>query len=352
MIADLRTWIPEDTTFFTDPASFRETISTLLKQKSLGNVHTTIGTSEQGRALDVFHFGRGPTKVVLMAGAHSDEPVGPETLRMLCHFFAQFPDQFDDLLGEFQFFIFPHINPDGEAVNWRWIKEWPDIKAYLAHSFREEPGRDMEFGYPALRKENRLISDYLREHAPFELHINLHGMAYSEGAMLLIDKYWAGRSEWLQNAFLQMIRSLELPLHDHDRKGEKGFSYLGPGLNTTPESGKMRRHFLEQDDEKTASLFHMNSMEYIRSISSDPMSLVTELPLFHVKRNPRASHQKGIPDAYLAFKERVPKLKALIEQGRPVDNELNAFTINPFPLSAAVQIQLGVLEKALDFIQK
>ena len=93
-------------------------------------------------------------------------------------------------------------------------------------------------------------------------------------------------------------------------------------------------------------------MEYIRSISSDPMSLVTELPLFHVKRNPPQPHQKGNPGAYLDFKEKVPKLKALTEQGRPIENELDGFIINPFPLSAGIQIQLGVLEKALEFIQK
>lgn len=351
MLADLRKWIPSENLSFTDPNTFETEITELLRQRNSTNLRTNIGISEEGRPINVFNIGWGTTKVVLMAGAHSDEPVGPETLRMLCHFFIQFPDQFDDLFEQFQFFIFPHINPDGEAINWEWIKEWPDIRSYLANVYREEPGSDIEFGYPSLRKENHLISSYLSEYAPFHLHINLHGMAYSEGAMLLINKSWANRTKRLQEDFLYLIKSLYLPLHDHNRKGEKGFKYLGPGLNTTPESEAMRQHFLEQGDEKTAGLFHMNSMEYISSISDDSLSLVTELPMFHVKQKNSPPHEKGVPRDYLAFKETIPKMKALIEQEKSIEEELNKFNIKPLPLSIAVEIQLYVIERSLNFIR-
>lgn len=351
MLEYLKKWIPAENHSFVDSATFETQITELLRQSNSPEVRTSLGKSEQGRPLNVFHFGRGETKVVLMGGAHSDEPVGPETLRLLCHIFIRYPDQFDELFSRFQFFIFPHINPDGEAVNWKWIEDWPDIKSYLTNVYREEPGRDVEFGYPSLRKENLLISSFLSEHAPFHLHLNLHGMAYSEGAMLLIDKYWMDRTQNLQNEFLQKIKALELPLHDHDRNGDKGFRYLGPGLNTTPESVAMRQHFRERGDENTARLFHMSSMEYIRSISEDPLSLITELPMFHVKQKNLPSGKKGEPRDYLAFKEIVPKLKAHIEQGKDIEKELNKFSIIPLSSSVAIEIHLYILDISLTFIQ-
>ena len=42
-----------------------------------------IGRSEEGRPLVGITMGYGPTLVTLVAGAHADEPVGPETLRLL-----------------------------------------------------------------------------------------------------------------------------------------------------------------------------------------------------------------------------------------------------------------------------
>ncbi|MEL7363533.1 MAG: M14 family zinc carboxypeptidase, partial [Bacteroidota bacterium] len=39
-----------------------------------------IGQSEQGRPIAGVTLGHGPRTVTLVAGAHADEPVGPETL--------------------------------------------------------------------------------------------------------------------------------------------------------------------------------------------------------------------------------------------------------------------------------
>ncbi|MFQ6113805.1 MAG: M14 family zinc carboxypeptidase, partial [bacterium] len=40
-----------------------------------------LGASEEGRPIDAVVLGRGDKNISLIAGAHSDEPVGPETLR-------------------------------------------------------------------------------------------------------------------------------------------------------------------------------------------------------------------------------------------------------------------------------
>ena len=66
---------------------------------------------------DAFRLGGGSQKVLLLGGAHADEPVGPDTLRFLVREILDHPAPISDLLSRFQFLIVPHINPDGEVAN-------------------------------------------------------------------------------------------------------------------------------------------------------------------------------------------------------------------------------------------
>jgi hypothetical protein len=130
---------------------------------------------------------------------------------------------------------------------------------------------------------------------------------------------------------LQEIR--RTALHDHDRKGEKGFTYLGPGFTTTPEGGAMRRHFEQLGDPGTAALFHQSSMEFVRSLGGDPLCLVTELPLFVV---PNPDPVPGTPTAYLALRER-------LASGEPVDPA----GLRAVDLGVAMRLQLATIELGL-----
>lgn len=287
----------------------------------------TLGESEQGRPIDAVIFGRGPRTVSLVAGAHADEPVGPETLRALVARHAGL----GRLLDRFRFVVIPHVNPDGEVRNRGWIEKWPDLRAYKEHVRRELPGRDIEFGYPAMRVENRLAARFWKEQAPFCLHMSLHGMALAEGAMLLIEKSWIDRTAGLREEFEEAVRDAGLGLHDHDRKGQKGFEYIGPGFTTTPRGAAMRRHF--HNDPETAARFHDSSMEHVRNLGGDPLCLVTELPLFEVK-NP--DPQPGLPTAYLALRA----------GANPA-----GFDIAPIALRTAMGLQLKTLESALSLFR-
>ena len=309
-----------------------------------------IGASEQRRPIHAFVIGSGATRVALLGGAHSDEPVGPEMLRLLVNHFITNDEKAHLLLQKYTFIILPHINPDGEAKNQQWIARWPDMAAYAQHAFREEPGRDLEFGYPDMRRENKAVSNFLREYAPFELYINFHGMAFSEGLMLLIERHWIEQTNQLRGDFQQIAESHNLPLHDHDRGGEKGFEYIGPGFTTTPEGRAMQHHFKELDDEETASKFRLSSMEYVRSLGGDPLCLVTELPLFIVKLKEGSANEPGTPESYLEFKKKIPELRKRAANDEPLSPILDAFDINPLPLQTSVQMQLLVIKKALQLI--
>ena len=332
-----------------------------------------LGRSEEGRPLYGVTLGYGPRTVTLVAGAHADEPVGPETLRTLVlDGLAQRDWLADDeglhaLFERVTFRILPHVNPDAEARNRPWIEQWPDpgadpgpaVEAYLRHRLRERPGRDVEFGYPVLRRENRLASRFLFDYTPLALHLSLHGMGFAEGALLLVERHWAGhggpdRTERLRAGWVEAVRAAGLRLHDQDRSGDKGFRYLGPGFWTTPEGTAMRRYFRQRGDEETAARFFCSSMEMARLAGYDadrerhPLCLVTELPLFVIER--AYGHEPGVPQAYLDLLDRLPVWQRRLEEGASIRGELDPFEIRPLDLRTAVRLQLRAIELGLEAV--
>ncbi len=299
-----------------------------------------IGESEEGRPILGVELGRGERSISLVAGNHSDEPVGPETLRTLILEGLSRRDELQETFDAFRFLIVPHTNPDGEAKNRRWIVKWPDVRAYMLHAFREPPGRDMEFGFPDLREENRCVSDFLGRGAPYAMHASLHGMGFSDGALLLIERTWGFRTDALQKRFISDASKADLSLHDRNRKGEKGFFYLGPGFNTTPEGEAMRTYFQAQGDDETAGMFLDSSMEFVRGLGGDPLCLVTELPLFVLEG-------AGLEE-YLRFREQLPEWREKLKRGEDVD--LAAFAPRPLPIGVGVRLQLQVLEAGLEAV--
>lgn len=306
-----------------------------------------LGPSEEGAMLYGVRLGTGEHTVSLIAGNHADEPVGPETLRNFVINALKERNKMEPWLRRYTFVIVPHTNPDGEARNRRWIERWPDMEAYLRHAVREQPGRDLEYGYPSMRPENEHVSAFLRDHGPFSMHMSLHGMSASEGAMLLINRPWTFRTQELRDAFREAAAAEGLRMHDHNRKGEKGFFWIEPGFQTTPRGDAMRTYFQAQDDPATARQFHDSSMEFVMSLGGDPLAMVTELPLFLVKNeNPTP----GRPDKYLALRERLPEVKARLERGEEVDDLLAPFDLQPVPLDVAMRLQLQALELGLEAV--
>ena len=109
-----------------------------------------IGYSREQRPITAYRFGQGACRISLIAGCHSDEPVGPRLLRHLVAYFSHLP-QGSPILEDYQWWIVPHANPDGEEVNRSWYTdrdEQIDLISYLKHVKRELPGDDMEFGFP------------------------------------------------------------------------------------------------------------------------------------------------------------------------------------------------------------
>lgn len=334
---DFPTVSPDSIEAFTPAAQRDEAL------RSCGAVE--IGRSEEGRLILGIVMGAGPLHVSLISGSHSDEPVGSETLRLLVDHLAR---ETSDLLDRFTFHIVAHTNPDGEAKQQRWIERWPDPFALWQNVVREPPGRDVEFGYPDMRPENRSVAAFLAEAGSYALHLSLHGMTVAEGGWHLIERSWVNRTNELRCDYAQAMQDAGPGLFDWDRHGEKGFEYIGPGFATTPRSEAMKQFFLGRNEPETAAKFGLNSMEYVRSLGGDPLCMVTELPMFVVRATDDrfTGSAERVPTVYLAFREALDEAKTALGDGNPSAAlaAIQGFELTPVDIAAAVGLQLQAIE--------
>lgn len=339
--------VPESPAFRTHDAVREPIREACAAHPDIASFHE-LGESEEGRELYAAVIGCGSRTVSLIAGAHADEPVGPESLRTFILQGLRRREAMEALFDAFTFVIVPHVNPDGEARNRTWIDAWPDLSSFLARAVREAPGRDLEFGFPDMRPENRAVSAFLRAHAPLDLHMSLHGMAFSEGAMLLIERHWSFRTQALRARYAAAAEAEGLPLHDHNREGEKGFFYIEPGFTTTPEGDAMRTYFRAQGDEETAACFHDSSMDFVRSLGGDPLCLVTELPLFLVRRTlPSAP---GVPVSYLMLKSRLAEARLVDRRGGGAMDAVGPHKVVPVAPACTMRMHMTALEAGLEAV--
>lgn len=317
-----------------------------------------LGRSREGRPVTAFRFGDGPVRVSLLAGCHADEPVGPRLARHVSAYLSSLPTD-DPLLEDYEWWIVPHINPDGAARNHSWQPNDAvtyDIAAYLARAVRELPGDDIEFGFPRdrqdhdARPENRAVYDWwLTADGPFDLHVSLHGMGFAAGPWYLIEDAWRDRCDLLKERCAAQSRSLGYGLHDVDRQGEKGFFRLGRGFCTRPDSRYMREHFEALGDHETAVRFRPSSMETIRSLGGDPLTLVSEMPLFIT---PGVGVDLGPPDPVARkWKARIEGWRQQLDSGADASVIVAAAFeagLRPMPVRDQMILQWGFIAAGLE----
>jgi hypothetical protein len=317
----------------------------------------SIGTSRQGRNIHGFCLGSGSVKVSLIAGCHADEPVGPLLLTKFVNYLHTLP-QDDPLLVDYTWFIIPHTNPDGKTLNDKWwqaSQETVDLIAYLTHRVRELPGDDMEFGFPRLpdgpgvRIENTQIYRWWRRFGTsFDLHASLHGMGFAAGPWYLIEEAWKDRIDFLKTECLRFVEQNGYRPHDVDRQGEKGFFRLEKGFCARPDSGYMRRYFVEQGDERTASLFYPSSMETMRSFGGDSLTIVSEMPLFLL---PDVGLDIGPPDqAALQWNAHLDRWQNMLDQPGTILEESQRLGLKAMPVRDQMLFQWHFMCAALEQI--
>lgn len=132
-------------------------------------------------------------------------------------------------------------------------------------------------------------------------------------------------------------------LLDWDRHGDKGFRRIDEGFSTRPDSVAMRRHFRELDDEETAALFRPSSMELVRSLGGDPLTFVSEMPLF---LHPDALI---LSDGRDAFRRWLSDLATSADSER-ARREVHRAGIRAMPIRDQMRLQLAFIEEAIDAV--
>ncbi|MCH2375129.1 MAG: peptidase [Planctomycetes bacterium] len=301
-------------------------INEIFSTPHAGEIGEVIGTSREGRPVRALKIGSGAFRISLIGGCHADEPVGPRLLRRLAAYLDHQPST-SDLLTRFEWWIIPHINPDGEANNRSWYEddaEEYDLIRYLRSAARELPGDDIEFGFPHnaedqdARPENRgAVAWWQTAAGPFHLHASLHGMAIAAGPWFLVETTWQDRLEEFKKRCRKAVSERGYTLHDVERHGEKGFFRIEKGFCTRPDSMYMRQHFLNQNDPETAALFRPSSMETIRALGGDPLTLVSEMPLFIT---PGVGEELGPPDPVAEeWKKKIYLWRNQLQLDRPAE---------------------------------
>ncbi len=323
---------------------FEDIVASVPIDRDVGDV---LGYSRAGSPVRGFRIGTGRLAISLLAGCHADEPVGPRLLR---HFvsYLQSCDRTDPIVESCDWWIVPHINPDGEQRNAVW--QDPDAASYdliryLTSVVRELPGDDIEFGFPRddddvdARPENKAVHSWWRSGAnPFALHCSLHGMGFAAGPWFLIDRAWRARVDALNKACVERVDQLGYTLHDVERLGEKGFARLGRGFCTRPDSRYMIEHFKKLGDPATARLFRPSSMETIGNFGGEPLTLVSEMPLFIT---PGVGETLGPPDPIgEQWKARIARWRLDVQDGAHAGVIAEAKTTGLHPMNVRDQMDL------------
>lgn len=331
-----------------------------------------LGRSREGREIRGFMFGRGATRVSLIAGCHADEPVGPEMLRRLTGYLSTCPKD-SRYLSEYSWFVVPDANPDGAERN----RTWSDVTlkggnsagerdrvyslaSYVRGAVRELPGDDIEFGFPRdvddrdARPENLAIAEFLRSNGDFHLHVSFHGMAFAHGPWFLIDEAWAGRTGSLRKRLGAKVGSMGYRLFDVDRGGEKGFSRIAEGFSTRPSSVAMQRFFVEKGDHEMAAKFRPSSMEFVRDLGGDPLTLVSEMPLFLLPAQVAGAdgppaYTPGLPGKE-AFQNWLMEFVGTRE-AKVVRADAERLELMAMPIRDQMRLQLAFLDEGLRAVQ-
>ena len=244
---------------------------------------TLLGHSREGRPLVALSMGQGSRTLVIKANAHAEEAAGVVTCLRLAQALLEQPVG-ERWREEITFHFIPTANPDGLWRNRDWLDGPFDLARFLRFRIRDLPLDDIEFGYPsseasAVRPENQAIADFLRSLPRLDAYLSLHSMDFAGGAWFLLQAPDRAAQEPLLAFLIDQCHHAGIPLHDEDRRGQKGFTRLQPGFHTTPTVEEMQAFFQRSGQTNLEQQFQLNSMQFVQQHHGTPRAVVSELPL-------------------------------------------------------------------------
>ncbi len=183
----------------------------------------TIGTSLEGRPIEMLTIGNGARTALLLGTPHPNEPIGTLTLEFLSRRLCE-DDDLREELG-YTFLIIKCADPDGTVLNEGWFKEPFTPLTYALNFYRPPHREQVEWSFPVHYKtlhftntcpETRAVMEVMEHNRPTFLY-SLHNAGFC-GVYFYVSRPLPGLFPRLR----RVVASQGLPIH----QGEPEVPYL------------------------------------------------------------------------------------------------------------------------------
>lgn len=242
---------------------------------------TVVGTSGNGRPIELVRFGTGSVKALFAGGVHVHEPIGSLTVYSLLTLLSQGSPAL--VQADVEWFVLPCADPDGVLLNEGWTQQPFTLDRYVRGQYLQERPGQIDFSFPISYKElvfdrpspeARVLQGVLDELRP-DYFFSLHNSGFAGGT-------WFATTQDIGEAGYAQIHALleheGVPLQEESVSGAELFA---AGVIPLPT---LREHydFLEQKglpipDEYRTGRAGAGSQEYLVEIKPDALVFIAEL---------------------------------------------------------------------------
>ncbi|MFE2042887.1 M14 family zinc carboxypeptidase [Streptomyces sp. NPDC059477] len=231
-----------------------------------------VGASRAGRPLHLLSVGRARRAVLVVAGAHANEPTGGRTLLTLARRVVHDRGLRDGLSWHFLLCA----DPDGASLH---ITPAPHSLLDYHRGFYRPPGPEQPEWSPAalppdrLPPETRALTGVIDELRPY-LQVTLHGTDLG-GSWVQLTKDIPGLAE----PFARSAAELRIPV-ETGASDAAGWPVAGPGVHVMPPPDAGAAYPSMPDDARNSTWYHAHRYGGLTAVVEVPMwasDLVTDL---------------------------------------------------------------------------
>ena len=241
-----------------------------------------IGTSTEGRSIELLTIGHGKRTALFLGAPHPNEPIGVLTLEFLSRLLCEQSDLREQL--DCTFLIVKASDPDGLALNEGWFKGAFSPLKYALNYYRPPQDEQVEWGFPIHYKtlhfttppaETQVVMQLMQQYRPDFLY-SLHNASFC-GVYFYLSRHLPALFPQLH----QLVADQRLPLH----QGEPEVPYIQAWDRAIyPLFGAQEGYdFLAKNlGEDPAPYFSTgtSSDDYLKTLVPHALSLVCELPYY------------------------------------------------------------------------
>lgn len=241
----------------------------------------TIGTSTEGRPIEMLTIGNGSTRALLLGTPHPNEPIGTLTLEFLARRLCE-DDDLREELG-YTFYVIKCADPDGTVLNEGWFKEPFTPLTYALNFYRPPHREQVEWSFPVHYKslhfqspcpETKAIMEVMEQSRPTFLY-SLHNAGFC-GVYFYVSRPLPGLFPRLR----RVVAAQGLPIH----QGEPEVPYVkrfDDGIFALFGVQETYDYLARNLTEDPAPLIEggTSSDDYLKTLTAG-YSLVSELPYY------------------------------------------------------------------------